>query len=97
MTSGTATDGQYAILVTGAAALQLDASPRPTRARILGDLSTVAEAAAQVASRLAAKCSELCLSEGAVLWRIEVDHRAHRVRLLEIRRPWPGHAERQGR
>jgi hypothetical protein len=82
---------RYAILVTGPAAQQLDASACATRARILDDLSTLAEAAAQVEPPLPRSwSSELCLSEGRVFWRVEVDHLAHRVRLVEVRQPWPG-------
>lgn len=81
----------YAILVTGSAASQLDAAPRNTRARIFDELATLAEAAARLESSSIAPAlhpdrSELCISDGGLLRRFQVDHAAQRVRLLELRK-----------
>lgn len=78
---------RYAILVTGPAAQQLDACVDSIRARILGDLDTLAEEAATLGPPTPRIwSSELSFSEGELRWRVEVDRLAQRVRLIEVRK-----------
>jgi hypothetical protein len=86
MTSPTIAKGPYAVQVSGAAAAQFDAAPGAVRSRVMGDLSTLAEQAAAMNPPPPPRwVSELCLSQEQMWWRIEVDHSAHRVRLIELR------------